>query len=216
MKTGGIKQFWDSGVFDDWKRAKHPEYVEVEEAEKAYLNAYIKQGKTLLDVGCNNGSKLEWLAGRLSMGVGIDISERRIKTAKNLHLPHKNLRFCVMNAEKMGFPDNRFDYVTSMGHTAGNLMRPNVSLREMKRVLNSEGAIFWFVYSRDSIEFRLRAYRQLGLNIKSVTNTSISTMEGIISRHYTPSQLIGIGNKEGLSVKVEKLTEIYYVALMRK
>ena len=97
-------------------------------------------GGKVLDVATHEGHFVQILAENLKSYmeiVGIDISEKDVKTAQN-NLTQENIRFWVMDAEHLEFEDATFDTVTisaSLHHLA-NIPRV---LDEMLRALKPGG-----------------------------------------------------------------------------
>jgi ubiquinone/menaquinone biosynthesis C-methylase UbiE len=77
-------------------------------------------GRRVLEYGCGDGSYAFALAERGARVTGIDISDERIRRAREAALVQgeEDLRFEVMNAEALGFEDDSFDLVcgTSILH----------------------------------------------------------------------------------------------------
>ncbi len=76
--------------------------------EQVLFDSYVKPGMRVLDVGCGTGRSTSFLAKRGADVVGIDMVDLFIEEGKKLY-PGLDLR--VMNATKLDFPDNFFDFV---------------------------------------------------------------------------------------------------------
>ena len=80
---------------------------------------YNFNGKTVLDIGCNQGGMLFALQDNIKDGVGIDFDHRLINVANRIRSSHKynNLNFYVFNLEKenfdliSNFSDNKIDII---------------------------------------------------------------------------------------------------------
>jgi len=100
-----------------------------------------------LDVGCGTGAFTRQLAASLgSWGsiLGIDPDKDSVDEARRLsdfRGSRPRVRFRVMSALEMPFPDDRFDLV-SVSNTLHHLDDPSAVLREMARVAKPGG---WFV-----------------------------------------------------------------------
>lgn len=101
------------------------------------LLKYIPQkvGISILDIGCGTGKFAELFVGDYH---GIDNNEEYIKYAK------QNYRgsFLTMSADKLDFPDNKFDYIFSAS-VFHHLSDEQVisAVREMKRVCKESSLI---------------------------------------------------------------------------
>lgn len=120
-------------------------------------------GLDVLDVGCGQGIDLVRYAAAGARAVGIDITPRHAELA-TLHLAAMGLRgdVHVGDAERLPFPDESFDVVSSNGvlhHT------PNMpaALREIHRVLRPGGRMTVIVYNRRSIHYWLHQVAYYGL-----------------------------------------------------
>lgn len=94
-----------------------------------------EKNKRLLDIGCGSG----WLlreAERLSLKTyGIDISCEAVKRAK-ANAP--NSEVSVGDGEKLPWPANYFDYVSSLG-SLEHYISPEKGVREIQRILRPDG-----------------------------------------------------------------------------
>jgi ubiquinone/menaquinone biosynthesis C-methylase UbiE len=97
-------------------------------------------GGRVLDVATQEGGFVQILIENLKGYqeiVGIDINERAIETARD-RISRDDVRFLVMDAEKLDFEDEYFDTISISAslHHMSNVQRV---LEEMKRVLKSGG-----------------------------------------------------------------------------
>ena len=97
-------------------------------------------GGDILDVGTSDGdfigTLMKTLKGYRSF-VGIDISAEDLKKARE-KLKDAPVEFMEMNAERMSFPDNRFDTVC-ISYSIHHLENIDTVLAEMHRVLKPGG-----------------------------------------------------------------------------
>ena len=78
----------------------------------------IKDGWTMLDIGCGGGATLQRLLKRSKNGkvYGIDISEESVAKAKkvNAEVLDKQVFVCQGSAEKLPYENGKFDLVTAV------------------------------------------------------------------------------------------------------
>lgn len=117
-------------------------------------HANIRPGQQVLDVATGKGAILFPLAeavGPLGNVVGIDISKQMIKETskevleRNIHW----IELKCMDAEKLDFPDNYFDFVFC-GFALFFLPSIPTALSEFKRVLKSGGTLLVSTWGEDS------------------------------------------------------------------
>jgi ubiquinone/menaquinone biosynthesis C-methylase UbiE len=132
--------------FEEETRDQLNKYYSIAHLIDKYYNNKLNKacnGKTVLEYGCglgNYSAKLSELAAKVH---AIDISEVAVlkarETAQNNSL--RNIRFHVMNAEELNFPDNYFDVVC--GTAILHHLKLNLAYSELARVLNKNGKIFF-------------------------------------------------------------------------
>lgn len=109
------------------------------------FNDYLLSGEKVLDIGCGNGRFFELCKDKVFY-FGIDNSEELIKIAKSRY-PEAN--FQVADALNLPFSDNYFDKVYNIAvlqHIPSREFREQF-LKEIKRVLKSEGLLFLTVWN---------------------------------------------------------------------
>jgi SAM-dependent methyltransferase len=99
-------------------------------------------GRHVLEYGCGPGSYAFELARRGAHVIGVDISPVAIELAAKSAAANKlDIRFSVMNAESLDFPDAAFDIVCGSGIL--HHLDLNRALPEVRRVLKPGGrAVF--------------------------------------------------------------------------
>ena len=93
----------------------------------------IRENTRVLDVGCNDGSFMEFLKKNKNVDIrGIEISKEKVKTCI-----YKGLTVIEGNAELdlKQFPDNSFDYVV-LGQTLQAFINPEIVIKELLRIGN--------------------------------------------------------------------------------
>lgn len=115
----------------------------------------IKDGWTMLDIGCGGGATLQRLLKRSENGkvYGIDISEESVAKAKkvNAEVLDKQVFVCQGSAEKLPYENGKFDLVTAVETVYFWPHLPDC-LQEVRRVLKHGGhfAIMVEVVDNDS------------------------------------------------------------------
>lgn len=117
----------------------------------AYLLPYIKPHMTILDIGCGPGSITIDLARHVPQGhvTGIDVPDP-LSQARDLanRAGVANIDFRIGDIHNLEFPDNSFDIV-HVHQVLQHIADPIRALREMRRVVKSEGGI---VAARESAQ----------------------------------------------------------------
>ena len=91
----------------------------------------IEINSRVLDVGCDDGTLMEFLKKNKSVDIrGIEISKRKVQTciAKGLTVIEGNAEFDLKQ-----FPNNSFDYVV-LGQTLQAFVNPEIVIKELLRV----------------------------------------------------------------------------------
>jgi SAM-dependent methyltransferase len=107
----------------------------------------------VLDVGCGQGIDLCEYALAGARATGIDLTPRHLELARE-HLAELDLEATVVegDAERLPFPDESFDRVSSNGVLHHTPDTP-AALREIRRVLRPGGLATVIVYNRNSWHF---------------------------------------------------------------
>ena len=91
----------------------------------------IKENSRVLDVGCDDGSLMEFLKKEKSVDIrGIEISKEKVQTciSKGLTVIEGDAEFDLKQ-----FPDKSFDYVV-LGQTLQAFINPEMVIKELLRV----------------------------------------------------------------------------------
>jgi len=105
----------------------------------------VNEGTTLLDVACGKGASLfpaARSAGEKGKVIGIDFSKEMVKETGALICAQGlcNAKVLQMDAEKLDFPDNSFDYVLC-GLSTAFFSNSLIAMNEMHRVLKNGGKL---------------------------------------------------------------------------
>jgi SAM-dependent methyltransferase len=131
-------------------------------AERHELRAFRRDHA--LDFGCGVGRVTRALATRFRNCVGVDISEKMVRLARELNADRANCEF-VVNVERdlRGFDDERFDLVYSslvLQHLPSReLARRYVA--EFLRVARADGLVVFQIPARIGWMYRLQPKRRL-------------------------------------------------------
>lgn len=107
----------------------------------------LKANKKILDIGCGTGTLTIKIAQRFedeaaSLVVGLDAAGKMIKIARKKSLGLKNVRFDIVTAEELTYPDEYFDSAVStfFFHHVNFGLKQKV-LQEAWRVLKKNGEL---------------------------------------------------------------------------
>ncbi|AKB54041.1 methyltransferase type 11 [Methanosarcina sp. A14] len=93
----------------------------------------------ILEVGVGTGRNLKYYPAGCRV-IGIDKSERMLRRAQEKAESRKNITLYPMDAERLEFPDNSFDYVV-ITFVLCTIPDPVKALKEMRRVLKPSGEL---------------------------------------------------------------------------
>ena len=102
----------------------------------------------VLEVGVGTGKNLEYYSKGCKV-TAIDISPKMLEHAKKRAQGMDNISLMVMDAEKLTFADNSFDYVITT-FVLCSIPDPVVALREMRRVCKPDGLVINLEHMRSS------------------------------------------------------------------
>lgn len=130
------------------------------EAEISFVLDKIHNEETVLDLGCGYGRISIRLIEKTNRVVGIDISRENISFAKELYGNKSGLEFYVMDALKLGFPDNVFDITLCLQNGISAFgIEPKELLKESLRVTKEGGILLFSSYSEKFWEERLNWFQ---------------------------------------------------------
>lgn len=154
-----VKGYWETRLPQRWyskkKEGTKEFYDEVEISRFSqfpylYKDAEFEShaGEDVLEIGCGIGTESVVFARNKSNITAIDLTETAIKTTEQrFKLYGLKGVFKRMNAEKLEFPDNSFDYVYSNGvlhHTPDTFK----AVEEVRRVLKPNKHASIFLYAK--------------------------------------------------------------------
>ncbi len=113
-------------------------------------------GEFMLEVGCGMGTDLLEFARGGARVVGLDLTWRHLElAARRFSFFGQRGRFLRGDAERLPFPDEKFDFVYSNGvlhHTPDT----EGAVREIHRVLKPGGSATILLYHRNSLHYRFQ------------------------------------------------------------
>jgi SAM-dependent methyltransferase len=147
--------------------------------------------KDVLEVGCGNGSHAQLLVQHARSYTGIDLTTYAVKsTTQRLRYLGGKGTIRQMDAERMDFPDETFDFIWSWGviHHSANTRQ---IIKEMHRVLRPGGEAVIMVYHRSFWSYRVFTGLIAGIahghlvRTRSFHEASQLMTDGAIARLYT-------------------------------
>jgi len=161
----------------------------------------------VLEIGTGSGTHAALLAEHARSFTGIDLTPEAIKTTRT-RFDAFDLRgdLQVMDAERLDFPDESFDFVWSWGvlHHSSNT---GEILKEIQRVLRPGGAAVCMVYNRSFWGYYVTAGFIRGvlmgdlLKTRSLHRTVQRTTDGAMARYYTGTEWRQLATSQGLGVE---------------
>jgi ubiquinone/menaquinone biosynthesis C-methylase UbiE len=158
------------------------------------INFNSLRDKDVLEIGVGSGSHAQLLTNYSKSFTGIDITDYAVKsTSLRMKCFNYNARILRMDAEKLNFDDNSFDFIWSWGviHHSSNT---NKILEEMARVLRPGGRAIVMVYHRSFFNYYVvkcfisRILQEEFFRAKSIHKTAQYWTDGAIARYYSASE----------------------------
>jgi SAM-dependent methyltransferase len=142
-----FREIYDSGLREILgERGRDPRALEMGTNRKfaSFVRRTIGDGKVVLEIGCGFGSTALQVGSGSNQLVGVDTAPIAVQVATEFAAGRPNLRFAVMDATRLEFPDAHFDAAYSID-LVEHLHPDDVPahLREVHRVLKEDG--FYFV-----------------------------------------------------------------------
>lgn len=156
-------------AFTEDTRASAFKFYSITGASEALYHTLISKSPAdehALEYGCGRGGYCFELARRGTFVDAIDISSAGVEMAQQKAEEDEltdHLKFQIMNAEDLAFPDNRFDVV--FGKSILHHLELERGLHEIARVLKNDGrAVFFEPLGHN---FLINAYRRLTPRMRS-------------------------------------------------
>lgn len=179
--------FADAQTFLPWKKIPFDALIDFDSL----------RDKDVLEIGVGNGSHAQLLSSAAQSYTGIDLTDYAVRsTTERLRcfgLNKPTTRIIRMDAERMEFADNSFDFIWSWGviHHSANTKK---ILQEMHRVLKPGGQAITMVYHRNLWGYYFVAGLLSGvlnghlLKTGSIHKAQQKVTDGAIARYYTISE----------------------------
>jgi ubiquinone/menaquinone biosynthesis C-methylase UbiE len=213
---GNIRNWWETNPMTyDWGKALSYEegsldfYREIDRrfwkaawfAHKAGDEPFSRlidyarlRGKRALEIGCGAGAITAQLAKIGAVVTAIDLTPHAIAlTRRRFELFGLSGDIRQMDAERLEFPDETFDFVWSWGVIHHSANTENI-IGEIHRVLKNGGEARVMVYHRHSINFWVGLILIHGLLFGELLRYSVQELcnkysDGLIAKYYTSPQM---------------------------
>lgn len=165
------------------------------------------KNKAVLEVGIGTGSVAQLFAESSADFFGIDITEYAVRaTKKRFEIFDLRGKVLQMDAEKLEFPDNYFDFIWSWGviHHSSDTAK---ALSEIGRVLKPGGRAVTMVYHRGWWNYYLVGILFYGLlrgdffEYGSLPKVIRAHTDGALARYYSSKEWVKLASNFGLNVK---------------
>ncbi len=113
---------------------------QIAKIEAAMKSVNLERHNLVLDVGCGTGLLFSYVANKVRMVVGLDISRKILFQAKAKAKKFQNVHIICADADNMPLNENIFDYAFAVT-LIQNLPNPPKSLNEVKRVTRENAII---------------------------------------------------------------------------
>ena len=177
---------------------------------KKIKNKNFLKNNITLDLGCGFGSSSVLLSNYSKKVYAIDISEKSVAgTKKNLKFfSKKKVVVKKLDAEKLDFKSNFFDYIYSWG-VIHHSNKPHIIYQNIYKTLKKGGKLFFMVYNKYSIRYYFLGLYYLFFKLKILRGYDLDTVQkfftdGYYHKHYTSKELFNILKNLGFEkIKIE-------------
>lgn len=157
--------------------------------------------QVVLEIGVGSGSHAGLIAPRALSYTGIDLTDYAVKmTTSRMKLLGLTSVIKRMDAEKMEFPDNSFDFVWSWGviHHSSNTSQV---LNEIHRVLRPGGKAVIMVYYRGWWNYYVFGvlwgiFRGDLFRTRSLSRSTQEHTDGAFARYYSKSSWVALASRQ--------------------
>jgi len=108
--------------------------------EATLENVSLNNDDFVLDVGCGTGLLSSYIASRVQLFIGIDISRKLVEKAKACEKRYPNTHILLADADYLPFQNQIFHRIFAIT-LLQNIPKPPTTLQEIKRVSKNHAAI---------------------------------------------------------------------------
>lgn len=148
-----------------------------------FLASLINPNDVLLDIGVDFGAGLKPIAEKASRIVGIEISSLETQISAYNARQFNNVTIVQMNGEKLAFPNESFDIVSSL-ECIEHVQNPTVLLAEIVRVLRPGGIAVISTPNKDITGSKF-------LNEHHLREWSMNEFQKLLSNYFSNVDLYG-------------------------
>jgi len=173
-------------------------------AEEDFLKKTIPERANILEIGAGQGRIIDVLNNGKRKITGIEIANASF--LKNRYKHDKNITISKMDAHKLVFRNDSFDFCLIMYNTLGLMYNPLKVLKECKKIVGSGGKIVISTYTTEEeyvLKERMKCFTKLGHKIIKVRGLDFEINKGIASHYFKEDELKKL-------FKDAKLKTIYY------
>ena len=223
------KDWWEKApmTYEDWDKEREErmpkskedflevefKFLETNPFLKENFNFSLFSNKKVLEIGCGSGAASCLFAKNGANIFSVDITQAAIDmTKKNSRLQKQKVNALQMDAEKLNFEDETFDYLFSWGvlHHSQN---PSQAFSEASRVLKVGGKGMIMVYNKNSLRYYGNGLGWLFLRGKVFRGNNLESVQkfytdGYYHKHFTPRELRKELEKKGLRIEGTYITHM--------
>lgn len=108
--------------------------------EATLENVSLNKKDFVLDVGCGTGLLFPYIANRVQLLIGIDISQKLLKKARTRRKHYSNTHILLADTDHLPF-QNQIFHITLAITLLQNIPKPPTTLQEIKRVSREHSTI---------------------------------------------------------------------------
>ena len=215
MTRQGTIQFYEQV---DWEKIDEVTPFEIKQYVKEvhkYLLKHVKGNVLILEVGCGTGDFIKAIAGQVKKIVGLDVSPKLIKIARQNLSGIKNISLIQGDVWSLKLPKHHFDFIISMW-ILPNINEPIEFIKKVKSSLKETGVIFIDTYSENATFERIKMYKKYGLHVLEHNEEEIVIQEGLTEKVYSRKDLEKLFFSAGMHVEIIKIHKFGYLCKAKK